>query len=240
MDLTPVIHAYRTFDPAAWVGVYRLLPSWAGIILIAAGVCFLVFGGGKPFRFVAGPAGALIGFLWAPILTAKFGLQIDANIAGTIAAVALGVLSFTIPASVVFFGVGLPVGFFAGNLAGSNDWFLGFAPGFLATGTVAAIFTRYIGSVLASALGAWLLVLGVLTALHSVAGVVTAVANQPYGVILAAALFALAGSIFQIFVRPSPEEAERLRIERLKAKRRLEEKKALEKRWAQYGSPSDD
>ena len=108
-----------------------------------------------------------------------------------------------------------------------------------AVGAVAAVFTRYIGGVLSSIVGAWLLVIGALAALHSAGELVNAVASQPWGVILAAALFAVAGSIFQLFVRPSPEEAEKLRIEKAKAKRRAAEKRELEKRWSTYGTPDD-
>lgn len=240
MNQAKIFDAYRTFDPAAWVGVYRFLPTWVGILLVLAGISFLVLGGGKAFRFVAAPAGALMGFLWAPLIAAKFGIPTPPNTVGLIAAVAIAGLSFALPAASVFFGFGLPAGYFAGNIAGGADWMLGFVPGFLAVGTVASIFTRYIGSVLASTVGAWILVIGALSALHTVGGVVTAVASQPYGVILAAALFAIAGTIFQIFVRPSEDEAEQLRVEKMKAKRRLEEKKELERRWATYGKPSDD
>lgn len=240
MDFSQVLQAYRTFNPAGWVSVYRMMPTWVGIVAVVLGIALLLFGGGKAFRFVAGPAGALIGFLWAPVVSAKFGVGVPANTVAFAAAAALAVGSFVFPPIAVFVGFGLPAGFFAGNLAGANDWLLGFLPGFLAVGTVASIFARHIGSVLSSIVGAWLLVIGALAALHSVGGLVAAVANQPYGVILAAALFAVAGAIYQIFVRPSPEDAEKLRFEKAKAKQRLQEKKELEKRWAKYGvSPED-
>lgn len=237
MDLPQVLSAYRSFNPAGWVAVYRVMPTWLGIVCVVLGVVLLLVGGGKFFRFVAAPAGAVIGFLWAPVVAARFGVQVPENTVGLIGAAVVAVGSFVIPPVAVFVGVGLPAGFFAGNLAGANDWMLGFLPGFLAVGTVAALFTRWIGAVLASAAGAWMLVIGMLASLHFI-GIVAAVASQPWGVILAALLFAIAGSIYQLFVRPSPEDAEKLKLEKHKAKRRLQEKRALEKRWGV--SPNDD
>ncbi len=238
MDVAQVLTAYRTFDPAAWVSVYRMMPTWVGLVCVVVGLTFLLFGNGRTFRFVAGPAVALVGFLWMPLIAQRFGVPVAPHVLALIGAVSLGALGVAFPPAAVFFGVGLPAGYIAGNLAGPNDWFLGFAPGFLASGTVAAVFARVIGAVLASVVGAWLLVLGMLAALHTVGGIVAAVAHQPWGVLLAAGLFAFAGAVYQLLVRPSPEEAERLRIERAKAKRRLAEQRALEKRWSTY--PSDD
>ena len=45
-----------------------------------------------------------------------------------------------------------------------------------------------------------------------------------------------AAFVYQLFVRPSPEEAERLRMEKAKARRKLAEQHALEERWSTYGS----
>ncbi len=94
-----------------------------------------------------------------------------------------------------------------------------------------AVLHRVVGAVVASLVGAWLLIIGALAALHQFGGLVAAVANQPWGVLIAAALFALAGSVYQIAVRPSPEEQERLRAEKERLKLRKAEQKALEKRW---------
>ena len=57
-------------------------------------------------------------------------------------------------------------------------------------------------------------------------------ASQPWGLIIAAGLFAMAGSVYQIAVRPSPEEAERQHAERQRLKLRKAELKATEKRWS--------
>ena len=47
-------------------------------------------------------------------------------------------------------------------------------------------------------------------------------------------LFAVAGAVFQLFVRLSPEERARLSDEKRRAKKRRSEQKAVEERWANY------
>jgi hypothetical protein len=132
--------------------------------------------------------------------------------------------------------VGIPVGMIAGQIAGTSDWFLGFLPAFLVGGTLGVVLHRHIGAVLASALGAWILVIGMLSSLHQLGTVVSTVAQQPWGVIIAAAFFAVAGAIYQVAVRPTPEESERVKQERARLKKRLQEKRALEKRWSNYSN----
>lgn len=240
MDFSQVLDAYRTFDPVGWISVYRSMPVWVGMLTVVVGAALLLVGGGSAFRFFAAPAGAVVGFLWIPVVAQHLGFPLSGNLVGAVAGAIIGACSFVVPPTAVFFALGLPAGFVVGNMAGPTDWLVGFLPGFLGVGTAAAVFARHLGAVFSSVLGAWLLVIGALSALHSVGGVVAAVAREPWGVLLAAALFAIAGSVFQLFVRPSPEEAERLKLERARIKRRLEEKRALEERWAPENANRDD
>jgi len=236
VDFQQALGAYRSFDPAGWVGIYRHVPMGAGIVAVAVGVLFLLFGGGKAFRVVAGPLGAVVGFVWAPMVANKFGVTgIDPKLAAG-AAIGLGVAGFVFPPVVIFFAFGIPAGLAAGEIAGPSDFLLGFVPACLLVGTLAAAFHRHIGAVAASIVGAWIFLIGMLSSLHQVGGVANAVAAQPWGVIIAAALFAVAGSVYQITVRPAPEEAEKLKMEKARLKRKVAEKKALEKRWANYSS----
>jgi hypothetical protein len=226
------LKAYQTFNPAGWVALYRLLPMWAGIVSCVLGLALLLFGGGKLFRVLAGPLGALLGLGWTGVLLAKLNVTgTDPRLPGLVAA-GLALLGFVFPPAIVFLGVGIPVGLLGGEIAGPADYLVGFAPGFLLGGVVAAVLHRQVASILASVLGAWLLVIGALAALHQFGGLVSAMASQPWGLIVAAALFAIAGSVYQIAVRPSPEEAERQLAERQKLKARKAEQKALEKRWS--------
>jgi hypothetical protein len=224
------LKAYQTFNPQGWVGVYRLLPMWAGILCCALGLLLLFFGGGRVFRLVAGPVGTIIGLTWTPLIAAHFGMtEVDPRLPSLVAA-ALALLGFVVPPAMAFLGVGVPLGLLAGQFAG-DDFMLGFVPTLLISGLVAAILHRTVGSIVSSALGAWLLVIGALAALYQFVGLVATVANKPWGVIIAAGLFALAGSVYQIAVRPSPEEAEKIAAEKQRLKMRKAEQKALERRW---------
>jgi hypothetical protein len=225
--------AYQEFNPQGWVGIYRLMPMWAGIACCALGLVLLLVGGGRAFRLVAGPLGALMGLAWTSVIASKFGMppgSYDPRLPSLVAA-ALAVVGFLAPPAITFLGVGIPLGLIAGQLAGPEDFLLGFIPVLLVGGVAGAFLNRQVGAVAASAVGAWLLVIGALAALHQFGGLVTAVANQPWGVIIAAALFAIAGSVYQIAVRPSPEEQEKLRAEREQRKIREAEQRRLEKRW---------
>jgi hypothetical protein len=91
---------------------------------------------------------------------------------------------------------------------------------------VGVMLRRQVAAILSSMLGAWLLVIGALAALHPFGGLATAMASQPWGLIVAAGLFALAGSVYQIAVRPSQE------LERQRAMLRKTEQTALETRWS--------
>ncbi|ABF89925.1 MULTISPECIES: hypothetical protein [Myxococcus] len=228
--LLQALGAYQTFNPTGWVAVYRMLPMWAGIVCCVAGVTLLVAGGGKLFRVLAGPIGAVLGLLWTPVLVMKLGLP-DVAKMSTIAAAVLMALGFLLPTAITFLGVGVPLGLVAGQIAGQQDFLLGFAPGFIIGGLAGAMLQRPVAVMVASAVGAWMFVIGALAALHQVGGVVQAVASKPWGVIIAAGLFAVAGAVYQLAVRPSPEEADKLRAERERLKVRQAEQHALEKRW---------
>ncbi len=236
MSFFQAFAAYRALDPAGWVGIYRHVPAGAGVVAAIAGLALLLVGGGRAFRVVAGPVGALAGFAWAPGVAEKLGVTgLDPQVAAG-AAVALGVLGLGFPPGAVFFAFGLPAGLAVGGFVARSDFMIGFAPAFLLVGAASAFFHRYVACVAASMVGAWLLLIGLLAALHQVGGVVGAVTAQPWGVILAAALVAIAGSVFQLAVRPSPEEAERRQVETAIAKRKAADQTALEERWANYSA----
>lgn len=226
------LKAYQTFNPSGWVAIYRLLPMWAGIVCCVLGITLLLVGGGRFFRALAGPLGMLIGLAWTGVLVTKLGIPGWDPRFTTVAAAALALLGFVFPPAIVYLGVGIPVGLLGGEIAGPGDFVIGFAPGLILGGVVAAVLHRQVAAILSSMVGAWLLVIGALAALHQFGGLVTAMASQPWGLIIAASLFALAGSVYQIAVRPTPQEAERQHAERQRLKQRKAEQKALEKRWS--------
>jgi hypothetical protein len=232
--LVSSLEAYQRFDPPGWVDVYRQMPFWAGIGVMIAGVLMLLFGNGKLFRLVAGPLGAGIAILWAPLLATKFGFNAAAKQVTVVASIALGGLGFLYPPGALFFIFGVPGGLIAGELVGDSDWVLGFFPGFLVSGALAAAAHRFIGAIASSVAGAWLIVLGLLSALSPIGSLSSSLASQPWGCIIAGGLFATAGAVFQLFVRLSPEERARVAEEKRRSKLRHGEEKAREERWANY------
>jgi hypothetical protein len=229
--LLQALKAYQTFNPSGWVALYRLLPMWAGIVCCVVGVTLLLAGGGRMFRVLAGPIGALVGLWCTPIVAAKLGVPDLVPRLPVIVAAVLMALGFLFPPAITFVGLGVPLGLVAGQIAGPQDFLLGFAPGFIIGGLVGALLHRVVSALVASVVGAWVLVIGALAALHQFGGLVAAVASRPWGVIIAAALFAVAGAVYQLAVRPTPEDADKQRAERERLKQRQAEQRALEKRW---------
>ena len=228
------IEAYQRFDPAGWVSLFRFFPAWAGGLLIAVGILMLLYGGGKLFRLIAGPVGAAVGFLWAPVLATKLGFAPQAQQARIIATISIGGMGLLYPPAATFFAAGIPLGMVAGEMAGANDWLLGFIPAFFFGGVLAMAAHRYIGAIVSSLVGAWLMVLGVLAALYPFTRMVESVSQQPWGVLIAALLFATAGCVYQLLVQLSPEAREALNQEKRNAKKKLKDKKAIETRWSSY------
>lgn len=229
------LQPYQKFDPAGWVSLYRMLPSWGAGLAIVAGVLMLLFGGGRLFRLVAGPMGAVVALLWTPLLAHRFGLNATDQQVRTGSMVVLSLMGFAYPPALTFFAFGVPAGLFSGSLVGENDWLMGFLPAFIAVGAVAVAAQRVVGAIASSLFGAWLLMLGILGVLQATASAIAdTVARQPLGVVIAAGFFAIAGAVFQLFVRASPEERTRLKVERVAAQRKRKEQEALEKRWASY------
>jgi hypothetical protein len=227
------IEAYQRFDPPGWVSLFRFFPMWAGILLALSGLLMMLFGGGKLFRVVAGPLGAAVGFLWTPLLATKLGYGPQGAQLRIVATIGIGGLGLLLPAGATFFAFGIPIGLVAGDMAGS-DWVLGFIPAFFIGGLIAVVLHRYIGAVASSLVGAWALVIGLLSALHPFTPLVESVAQQPWGVLIAALLFAVAGAVYQLFVQLSPEAREAYKLEKHQAKKKVKEQKEIESRWSRY------
>ena len=232
-ELLKAVEPYQRWDPQGWVAVHRALGTPLAIGLVVAGLLMLLFGSGRLFRVVAGPIGALVGFLWAPLLAQRFGLIQASSQIRAVATAGLFGLGLLFPPAATFFAAGIPAGLIAGEVAGSADWALGFVPAFVVVGALGVAMHRYIGAVTSSAVGSWLLVIGAL-GIAPKAGWVTQLAGQPLGLMVGAFLFTLAGSVYQLFVRLSPEERAKLKADRETVKKKLKDKKALEERWSNY------
>lgn len=232
-QLSSAFEPYRHLDPVGWVGVFRFLPVWGGLVAVAVGVLMMLFGGRQLFRLVAGPMGALIATVWAAPLAQRlgFGAQIrQITMVATIGLFGAGVL---FPPAVIFFAFGVPAGLAGGQLAG-NDWLLGFGPGFLVGGAIGVVLHRVLAAVISAVAGAWVAVLGVMAALNPFVPAVGWLAANPVAVMTVAGVFGLAGVVFQVFVRPTEEQAEEKKLERALEKKREKERKATEARWAKY------
>ena len=232
--------AYEKVDPVGWVAVYRVLPFWAGLAMVAAGVAMLLFGGGRLFRLVAAPLGALVAMLWTSVVAANLGFHGPTRQLTTAAMVGLFVLGLAYPPLVVFVAVGIPAGLIAGAAVGPSDYMLGFVPAFVAVGAIAAAANRIFGAIASSAAGGWLVVIGALASLSSFGGLSEKVAQLTWGVVAAAGLFAAAGVVFQLFVRLSPDEREALSVQKAQARRKAEDQKKVKERWGKYLPPKDD
>ncbi len=217
------------------MAIFRFLPLGAGVLAIAVGGVMLFFGGRTLFRLVAGPLGALIATVWAATLATRlgFGGQIKQII--PIAAMVLFLSGVAYPPIVVFFAFGVPAGLLAGSMAGTTDWMLGFAPGFMVGGAIGVVMHRTVGALLSSIAGAWCLVLGLMATLNPYVGAISWLAINPMVVMAIAGCAAIGGFVYQTFVRLTPEEAAKLRTEKGMAKKRAKENAELEKRWSKYG-----
>ncbi len=227
---------YRHLDPVGWVGVFRFLPVWGGLVAIAVGALMMLFGGRQLFRLVAGPLGALIAAVWAGPLAARLGFGASIRQITLVATIGLLGAGLIWPPIVVFFAFGVPAGLVGGQIAGPNDWLLGFGPGFFLGGAAGVVMHRLVGSILSAAVGAWVMVLGMLSTLSPWVSGVNWLASNPIAVLSVAGVFAAGGAVFQIFVRPSEEEATARRLEKAIAKKRAKEQKATEERWAKYNN----
>lgn len=233
------IEPYRHFDPSGWVGLFRFLPVWAGILLVVLGVAMLLRGGGALFRAVAGPLGLVIGQIWIGPLAARLGFATQQQQIALGASALLCVLGFVVPASTVFFGFGIPIGLMAANLAGPSDWLLGFVPAFIVGGALGVVLERPVSVLLASLTGGWLVLVGLMSALAPfIPSLVERLAGAWPAAVSVASCFAVAGFGYQMFVLPPPDKAAEIKREKAMAKRAAQEKKVLEKRWASYTKDS--
>lgn len=232
--LQNIFEPYRHLDPLGWVGVFRFLPVWGGLLAIAFGAVMTMFGGRQLFRLVAGPLGAIIATVWATPLAARLGFGGSLKQITLVATIVLFASGLLWPPVVVFFAFGVPAGLLGGQLAGANDWILGFGPGFLLGGAAGIALHRVVGSVLSAAAGAWVLVLGLMATLNPFVGGIGWLANNPVAVLAVAGCLTVAGGVFQLFVRPSEDEARAQKLEKTLARQRAKDQKAAEERWAKY------
>lgn len=232
--LQRAIEPYRHFDPVGWVGLCHFLPVWAGALCLLGGVLMLFFGGGRLFRLVAAPLGALIGLIWVAPVAGRLGISAPLPQVTLIAATSLAILGLIFPPGVVFFAFGVPLGLLAGQWVGPVDWLLAFVPGFIIGGAVGVVLHQVVSSVLSAVVGAWVLMLGLLAVLMPFVSSAGVLAQNPPVVFVVAGCFAIGGAAYQIMARGSPDDLAKRKRERLLLQKKLKEDRALSKRWANY------
>ncbi len=230
-QLLAQLEPYRHLDPAGWFALAAKLPLWAAIVLLGVSVGMVLFGGGRLFRLVAVPLGVFVAAVWLGPLAARLGFPKAQTQVAAVGMVVLGLAGVFSPAIVVFAAVGVPVGLLVGNLAGPTDWLLGFAPGFLFGGAMGVVFSRTLGAVLSSLVGGLAGVVALVRLFGPDSTVSVLLLKQPIVAVCVAGLVGLAGVVYQLYVRPTPEEREQQRVASAQRKRLLAERKALESRW---------
>jgi hypothetical protein len=234
-QLQPALEPYRHYDPVGWVGAYRFLPLWASFLGLALGGLMMFFGGRRLFRVVAIPLGGLLAATWAAQLATRLGFNAQARQISQASTYILALTGLAFPVVVIFFAVGVPLGLFVGQLVGNADWLLGFAPAFTIGGTIGVIAHRFIGALLSSMVGAWLLTLSALSLLGLASPSSSNwLAAHPIVVLCAAAALSIGGTSYQLLVRLPPGVAREKKELAAKEKKRAKEQKILDERWIKH------
>jgi hypothetical protein len=196
--LTDALSVFRTPDPAAWLSLSGRLPWVLALVAALLGAFLLVAGGGKAFRVIAAPVGALLGLLWGEALAGPLGLS------GSETALAIGAAAFLFgvgalaPSVVVAIAFGAPVGLAFGGLVGNTGFLLGFVPAALLAGAVAAVLHRPLRVLVAATTGAALLLLGSLRLLQGFPAVTAVAKGHALWLLAAAGAVAFGGAVVQL------------------------------------------
>ena len=234
-DLSQGLTAYRSFDPAGWVGFYRLLPVYAGLAFIILGGVLLAWGASRASRLLTVPLGAALGY-WA-VPPVWYLLQLPPLTGPTAWApvMLLALIGLATPAGLCFFALGMPVGLMAAESVAQPEALITLGAAGLVAGLAGLFLSRQVLALISSAVGAWLLVLGLLSALHAVAPFLGEVTQKmPLAVIGVAVLLAMIGAAYQLSRRSRPETPQE-KAERLQAEKHQREKDAIERKWSPGG-----
>jgi hypothetical protein len=196
--LTDALSAFRNPDPAAWLSVAARLPWALALVAALLGGFLLVAGGGKAFRVIAAPVGALLGLLWGEALAGPLGLSGSETGLAVGAALVLFGIGAVAPSVVVAIAFGAPVGLAFGGLVGNTGFLLGFVPAALLAGSVAAVLHRPLRVLVAATTGAALLLLGALRLLQGLPAVTTLSRTHAGWVLAAAGAVAFVGAVVQL------------------------------------------
>jgi hypothetical protein len=232
LDLSGVIQALSSLDLSAWAAMPRDLPVPAAAVLCVLGLVLCFIGGGRAFRVaLVGPA-VLAGYLLAPQLAPV--LHLKHKVAQLGAAGLLGLLSLFYPPAVLFIAGGTGGALLGGELAGPEDYWGGFVPGFLLAGLLSVVAARIVAVVLSALVGAVYFAAGAvaLSAYTPAAGLV---ASYPILVAGVALVLAVGGIGYQSLHTPSDEDRRKAKDEKARKKRLEEEDRARMKHFEEMG-----
>ncbi len=196
--LSDALSVFRSPDPSAWLSLSSRLPWVLAAAAALLGAFLLVAGGGKAFRVIAAPVGALLGLLWGAALAGPLGLSGSETAVAVGSAVVLFGLGALAPSVVVAIAFGAPVGLAFGELVGNTGFLLGFVPASLLAGAVAAVLHRPLRVLVAASSGAALLLLGSLRLLRGVPAVTGLTLTHPLWLLAAAGALAFGGAVVQL------------------------------------------
>jgi hypothetical protein len=196
--LTDALSVFRTSDPAAWLSLSARLPWVLALAAALLGGFLLVAGGGKAFRVIAAPVGALLGLLWGEALAGPLGLSGSETELAFGAALVLFGIGALAPSVVVAIAFGAPVGLAFGGLVGNTGFLLGFVPAALLAGAVAAVLHRPLRVLVAATTGAALLLLGLLRLLQGFPAVTALARTHALWLLAAAGAVAFGGAVVQL------------------------------------------
>jgi hypothetical protein len=222
------------FDGEHLVAVAKELPLPVGIALVGAGLVACLLGGRRfIFRLVLAPIAVAAAFALAP--KAAVLLHLAPKTASWIVAGLAGTTAVVFPPAILFAGFGVAGALAGGELAGSQDYWVGFIPGFVIGGALALIMHRIIAVVVSSLIGAAMFVVGLLC-LISFTRLASLILGAPILSLGLAGCVAVAAMAFQFKFGPADdEEREKARLEKLKEKEIRADDKARDKRFKEYG-----
>jgi hypothetical protein len=222
------------FDPARFVALAHELPLPVGVALVIAGLVACLFGGRRYlFRLVLAPMAIAAALALAPKAAPL--VHLAPKLASYLAAGLAGGAAVLFPPLVLFVAFGALGALVGAELAGQQDYWIGFIPGFVLGGALSIVLHRVVAVVVSSLIGAAMFVLGLLT-LISFTPLSSLVFGAPVLSLGLAGCVAVAAMGFQFkFGGPSDEDREKARAEKFKAKELKADAKARDKRFKAYG-----
>jgi hypothetical protein len=197
--LRQALQAYQRFDPPGWLSLYRVLPTYVGLLFCLLGAFYLAWGSSRALRLWTVPLGAAVGYLAGPSFIHALQIQLPPQVVIWGPTLGLAVVGLLSPPVVLFFAVGVPVGLLAAEMTGRSDAIVALAAGFLVSGVAAVLLWRRLAALGSAAAGAWLLVLGLLSALHALLPFLGVLAQRtPAAMYAVAAILAVIGAAYQL------------------------------------------